>query len=86
MDDILVVVGSITGATRLAKRLTKYGDRKARVIGTPTQLGGGGCSYSVRASRSSEQFIRNNLHGISVKGIYIEKKLGSTGEYYDISR
>ena len=43
MTNILVVVGAITSATRLAKRLFKNGDDKARVISTPTELGGGGC-------------------------------------------
>ncbi len=85
MSEILVVVGSITSATRLAKRLTKYGDYRARVINTPAKLGGRGCSYSVRASRESEMFIRNNLHGISVKGIYIEKTDGRERFYDDIS-
>lgn len=85
MSNILVVVGAITSATRLAKRLTKNGDKLARVISTPQELGGGGCSYSVRASRESEQFIRNNPVGISIKRIYIEEKNGEERYYRDIS-
>lgn len=85
MSNILVVVGSVTGAARLAKRLAKAGDRNARMINTPAALGGSGCSYSVRASLSSEEFIRNNLHGISIKKIYIEKSDGNRREYRDIS-
>ncbi len=85
MSNILVVVGSITSATRLSKRLTKYGDQNARVISTPSKLGGGGCSYSVRASLTSEQFIKNNLSGISIKKIYIEEKNGEERYYRDIS-
>lgn len=83
MGGLLVVVGSITSATRLAKQLAKYGDKNARVISTPTQLGGGGCSYSVWASLTSEQFIRNTQ--ISVKHIYIEEKDGKERYYRDIS-
>ncbi len=86
MSEILVVVGSVTGATRLAKRLGKYGDTKARVINTPEKLGGGGCSYSVVASLSSEGFIRNNLQGINIKKIYIQESAGGERNYYDISR
>ena len=84
MSNILVVVGAITSATRLSKRLFKNGDDKARVISTPAELGGGGCSYSVRASLASEQFIRNSQ--ISFKRIYIEKKTGEGIVYRDISR
>lgn len=86
MAEILVEVGSVTSATRLAKRLIRHGDRKARVVSTPQELGKSGCSYSVRASEDSIGFIKNNLHGISIKAIYIEKNLGKEREYYDISR
>lgn len=85
MSNLLVAVGSVTGATRLVKRLTKFGDRSAQLINTPAVLGGSGCSYSVRAALSSEQFIRNNLHGISVKKIYIESRNGKERDYRDIS-
>lgn len=85
MSDLLVVVGSVTSATRLAKRLAKYGDTKARVINTPEKLGGSGCSYSVSADLSSEAFIRNNLQGISIKKIYIEEIVGKERYYHDIS-
>ncbi len=85
MSNILVVVGAITSASRLAKRLTKNGDRNVYVISTPAMLGGGGCSYSVRASLASEQFIRNNPDGINIKGIYIEEQKGKERYYRDIS-
>lgn len=85
MSDILVVVGSVTGATRLAKRLNKYGDTTARVINTPASLGGSGCSYSVSAMLSSEKFIRNNLYGITIKKIYIVEVIGGEKYYHDIS-
>lgn len=85
MSDILVVVGSVTGATRLAKRLNKYGDTSARVINTPAELGGSGCSYSVSSALSSEKFIRNNLYGITIKKIYIVEIIGGEKYYHDIS-
>lgn len=86
MAEILVEVGSITSATRLAKRLVRAGDRVARVISTPKELGKSGCSYSVKASRDSVDFIRNNHQGISIKAIYIEEFKGERREYRDISR
>lgn len=85
MSNILVVVGAITSATRLAKRLTQNGDRNVCVISTPIELGGSGCSYSVRASLASEQFIRNNSGGITIKRIYIEEQKGKERYYRDIS-
>ena len=85
MSNILVVVGAITSATRLSKRLVKCGDRTAHVVATPPELGGGGCSYSVRASLTSEVLIRNNLDGITVKRIYIEEGSGKERYYRDIS-
>lgn len=77
-----MIVGAITSATRLEKRLLKYGDKRARVISTPAALGGGSCSYSVIASRGNLDFIKNNLRGISIKGIYFKD---SKGDYRDIS-
>lgn len=85
MSDILVTVGSVTSAARLAKRLTKYGDTKARVINTPAEIAGNGCSYAVVASLSSEPFIRQNIQGITVRGIYIEETAGGERYYHDIS-
>lgn len=85
MSNILVVVGAITSATRLAKRLMKNGDKTAQVISTPIKLGGGGCSYSVRASLDSVDFIKSNLNNISIKHIYIEEKVGEERYYRDIS-
>lgn len=82
MKEILVVVGAITSATRLAKRLLKYGDKRTRIISTPAALGGGSCSYSVVASGENIDFIKNNLRGISIKGIFYKN---SEGDYRDIS-
>lgn len=82
MEEILVVVGATTSASRLAKRLFKYGDKRARVISTPSVLGGGSCSYSVIASEDSLEYIKHNLRGISIKGIF---KKGIAGDYYALS-
>lgn len=86
MAEILVEVGSITSATRLAKRLMRAGDKNARVVSTPKELGKSGCSYSVKASQDSVDFIKNNHQGISVKAIYKEEITVGGRVYYDISR
>ena len=86
MAEILVEVGSITSATRLAKRLKRAGDKNARVVSTQAEHGKSGCSYCVKASEESVNFIKNNQQGISVKAIYIEKIKGDGREFYDISR
>ena len=83
MTDILAVVGAVTTATRLAKKLERLGDIRARVVNTPSELGGSGCSYSVRASLSNEAFLRNYA---GIKRIYIEETIGGKRYYHDISR
>ena len=86
MAEILVEVGSITSATRLAKRLMRAGDKHARVVSTPKELGKSGCSHSVKASLESVDFIKNNHQGISVKAIYREEINIGGRVYHDISR
>lgn len=85
MSDILIVVGSVTNATRLEKRLLSYGDTRTRIVGTPTELTRGGCSYSVIASLSSENFVRSNKRNFSVKGIYLIENHFGERYYHDIS-
>ncbi|MBE7015227.1 MAG: DUF3343 domain-containing protein [Ruminococcaceae bacterium] len=84
MSEILAVVGPITTAVRLEKKLKSRGDIKARVISTPIELGGGGCSYSVIASLENEGFIRA-FKGNYVKKIYIPEGSGEKRVYHDIS-
>ncbi|MBQ7751944.1 MAG: DUF3343 domain-containing protein [Clostridia bacterium] len=87
MSDIIVIVGSVTSATRLAKRINSQSVESARVISTPADLRvHSGCSYSVRTSLKNENIVRNNIGGLNIKGIYIEKRDGNERSYYDISR
>lgn len=85
MSEILVVAGSITNAARLEKRLLSNGDVRARVINTPAEISGGGCSYSVTASLSSEEFIRSRPRGIKIYGIYLSDTYSGKRYYRDIS-
>ena len=86
MSDIIVIVGSVTSAARLAKRINNLSISGAQVISTPVGLRShSGCSYSVRTSLNNESIVRNNLGGLNIKGIFIEKRDGKERSYYDIS-
>lgn len=84
MSNIIIVVGSASSATRLARRLMRYG-KKAGVISTPANLRkSGSCSSSVRAELSSENIVKNEIKGITIKGMYIEEIVGEKRYYHDI--
>jgi len=85
MSEILIIVGSITNATRLERRLLAYGDKKTRIVNTPSDISNGGCSYSVVASLSSENYVRSGIRGVSVKGIYLIDNFSGKRFYHDIS-
>lgn len=86
MSDIIVIVGSVTSATRLARRINSLTYDGAQVISTPVDLRShSGCSYSVRTSLKNENIVRSNLNGLNIKGIFIEKRDGKERSYYDIS-
>ena len=85
MSEILIVAGSITNATRLEKRLLAYGDRVTRVVNTPAEISKGGCSYSVVASLKSEGFVRSNIKGIRIYGIFLIDTFSGKRYYHDIS-
>lgn len=86
MSDIIIIVGSITSATRLAKRINSLSTERAQVISTPADLRNNlSCSYSVRTALANEHIVRNNLYGLNIRGIYIEEKNGKERSYHDIS-
>jgi len=85
MSSIIVVVGSMASATRLARRINRSG-KSARVISTPANLRTNeGCSYSVRTELSAKNIIANSSRGLTVRGIYIEDIVGEKRVYNDIS-
>ena len=87
MSDIIVIVGSVTSAMRLAKRINSQSIDGAQVISTPADLSShSGCSYSVKTSLKNEGIVRSNMNGLNIKGIFIEKRDGKERSYYDISR
>ena len=86
MSDIIIIVGSITSATRLAKRINSVSLQGASIISTPQELRNNlSCSYSVKTALANEGIVRNSLAGLNVRGIYIEEKSGRERSYHDIS-
>lgn len=51
---MLVTIGSVTTAARLARLLEKETCHPAEIVHTPSVINKGGCSYSIRIS---EQYI-----------------------------
>ncbi len=71
---MLVVVGSITAATRLSRLIERTIKSPASVVHTPSDIKKGGCSYSVRFKEQYGQRIRGLVseYNIPVKGYYYE--------------
>lgn len=82
-----IVIGSITTATRLAKYIEKYAGVPASVAHTPTSIGGGGCSYSVRVSDRSQNAVKSVLvdSDVSIKAIYTEEIKNGGRKYHEVS-
>ena len=87
MENLLVTVGSITTATRLEKLLRKNKGVASRVIHTPAQISGGGCSYSIITNRSNMIYVRETAHenSIKIRGYYIETVNRGEKQYHVIS-
>ncbi|MCX7715231.1 MAG: DUF3343 domain-containing protein, partial [Clostridia bacterium] len=74
MGYALAVVGSITAATRLKKRVSETGACIPALVHTPSKLNCGGCSYSLRFREQYMQIIKTcaSEANIPIKGIYTE--------------
>ena len=64
---VIVILGSITTATRLTKILKRKMGIASSVIHTPAQLSGGGCSYSVKSDSLSLPYIRKALDEYGIR-------------------
>ena len=82
MEYIMAKIGSVNRASMMKKILEKQGI-DAYLVHTPPELNKGGCSYSVKFSRSALDMVMRiaDNNRIKIKGIYADKG----GEYYDIS-
>ena len=84
---IIVIIGSVTTATRLKKAVERQGVIEAEVIHTPAEISGGSCSYSVKLDFENMFLTLDTAkkQGIKIKKIYKEEKNNMEREYYDIS-
>lgn len=87
MANLLAVVGPITTASRLEKKLSKRTNISARIVHTPEELSSGGCSYSVRSGAENLPVIMETAekYNINVKAYYIVEISGGKEVYHDIS-
>lgn len=72
MNELLAVVGSVTGATGILRDLKRKGYEKVVVVNTPNSLGNGGCSYSVkfREEIKAEFFEAARRRKVKIRGVY----------------
>ncbi len=84
---MLVTIGSITTATRLARLIERNTGSAASVVNTPMSIKTGGCSYSVRfGDRIKDDVLRiMRQYNIPIRKIYRESYNGKKRVYYDIS-
>lgn len=84
----ILTIGSVTTAVRLSKLVEKYLTRNVRVIHTPEQISGGGCSYSLKTDMKYAENIAAlaKEYNIQVKKIFSETKTGKGVVYHDLSR
>ncbi|MEE1224670.1 MAG: putative Se/S carrier-like protein [Clostridia bacterium] len=79
-----MIVGSVTMATRLKKKLEAASGQGVSVVHTPAKLAKtSGCSYSVRADNKLYSMIHPlcDEHGIHIKKIYLEEAVGKERIY-----
>ncbi len=84
---MLITIGSITTATRLARLIEKNIGNPAEVLHTPSAINRGGCSYSVRINEKYENAVRRIIadHKVPVKRFYRESHNGQERVYHAVS-
>lgn len=84
---LLAVIGPVTTATRLTKKLEQTYGISARTVHTPEKIGGGGCSYSVKTKAEHLPIVMQTAQSnkIRVKAYYITEVSGGEEVYHGIS-
>ena len=82
--DLLVVVGSITTASRLEKKLHGI---YSRIVHTPAELGNAGCSYSIRTNGEHLPIVLQTAkdYKIKIKAYYLAEKVDGKEVYHALS-
>lgn len=85
--DLIAVVGSITTASRLEKKISATGRIFSRIVHTPAELGNGGCSYSIRTKGENLPVVIEtaNRYRIKVKGYYLIESSNGKEVYHALS-
>ena len=87
MQNLIITVGSVTSAVRLAKKINALGIINASVIHTPPQINLGGCSYSVKTDYKYFSVINKMIleKKIKYKKMYKEETIESECVYDALS-
>lgn len=87
MSFLLAVIGSITTATRLVKKIEQVSGISARIVHTPEEIAVGGCSYSVKTKAEHMPIVADTAakNKIRVKGWYLAQNSDGETVYHDIS-
>lgn len=87
VKNMLITIGSVTTAARLARLLEKNTGYPASVVHTPSSINKGGCSYSVRFNESmlnkAKEIIKD--YRVPVKRFYSENMKNGKRVYNDLS-
>ncbi len=85
--NLIVVIGPITTANRLWKRLDKDYGISARIFHTPVALGSKGCSYSLKTHFKNLPLITEaaNRYNIKISGLYLSEKTEGEEVYHALS-
>lgn len=86
MANVIIVVGSVTAASRLAKKISHI-DINSAVIHTPAAVSRQGCSYSVRTRLELLGEVKGIIKhsGIKVRQLLLERESGGVRVYDAIS-
>lgn len=84
---LIVVIGAITSASRLEKKLSQHCGIRSRIIHTPDIIGNGGCSYSLRTRGEHLPLVMQiaNDCKIKVKAYYLAEVCNGKEVYHVIS-
>ena len=84
---MLVTIGSITTAERLARIIERSTGVHASVVHTPASINRGGCSYSVRFNDSYKNDVQRlaREYNVTIKRFYREGLSGDERVYHAIS-
>jgi len=84
---LIIVIGAITSASRLDKKLNQYYGIQSRIVHTPDDIGNGGCSYSIKTKGEYLPLVIQTANEckIKVKGFYLASLSNGKEVYHVIS-